>query len=88
MSAGGRGDISTKFIAEEFPDGFHPPAPKGRVRDVLAAVSASIDHLSNNRRRMITQQMHGEPVCFSDVRLVNLGGGDLLRVKVEGRDYQ
>ena len=81
------GDISTKFIAEEFPDGFHPPAPKGPVRDVLAAVSASIDHLSNNRRRMITQQMHGEPVCFSDVRLVNLGGGDLLRVKVEGRDY-
>ena len=81
------GDISTKFIAEEFPDGFHPPAPKGRACDVLAAVSASIDHLSNNRRRMITQQMHGEPVCFSDVRLVNLGGGDLLRVKVEGRDY-
>ncbi len=62
-------------------------APKGRVRDMLATVSASIDHLSNNRRRMITQQMHGEPVCFSDVRLVNLGGGDLLRVKVEGRDY-
>jgi len=81
------GDISTKFIAEEFPDGFHPPVPEGHVRDVLAAVSASIDHLSNNRRRMITQQMHGEPFCFSDVRLVNLGGGDLLRVKVEGRDY-
>ncbi|GFO83326.1 MAG: acetyl/propionyl-CoA carboxylase subunit alpha [Methyloceanibacter sp.] len=81
------GDISTKFIAEEFPDGFQAPVPEGRVRDVLAAVSASIDHLSNNRRRMITQQMHGKPVCFSDVRLVNLGGGDLLRVKVEGRDF-
>ncbi|ODR94479.1 acetyl/propionyl-CoA carboxylase subuit alpha [Methyloceanibacter stevinii] len=40
------GDISTKFIAEEFPDGFAPPVPEGRVRDVLAAVSASIDHLS------------------------------------------
>ena len=59
-----KGDISTKFIAEEFPDGFHPPVPEGRVRDVLAAVAASIDHLSNNRRRTITQQMQGEPVRF------------------------
>ncbi|WP_108683467.1 acetyl/propionyl/methylcrotonyl-CoA carboxylase subunit alpha [Methyloceanibacter sp. wino2] len=81
------GDISTKFIAEEFPDGFTPPVPEGRIRDVLAAVSASIDHLSNNRRRMITQQMHGEPVCFSGDRLVELGDGDLVRVRVEGRDF-
>jgi propionyl-CoA carboxylase alpha subunit len=80
------GDISTKFIEEEFPDGFHPPVPKGEVRDVLAAVAASIDHLSNNRRRMITQQMHGEPVRFSDVRMVELGE-ELVRVRVEGRDY-
>ncbi len=81
-----KGDISTKFIAEEFPDGFHPPVPEGRVRDVLAAVAASMDHLSNNRRRMITQQMHGEPVRFSAVRMVALGD-DLVRVSVEGRDY-
>ena len=81
------GDISTKFIAEEFPDGFSPPVPEGRVRDVLATVAATIDHLSNNRRRMITQQMHGEPVCFSQVRLVELGGGDLVRVQVQGRDF-
>jgi len=80
------GRLSTKFIAEEFPDGFHPPVPQGEVRDVLAAVAASIDHLSNNRRRMITQQMHGEPVRFSGVRLVELGE-DLVRVRVEGRDY-
>ena len=81
-----KGDISTKFIAEEFPDGFHPPVPEGRVRDVLTAVAASIDHLSNNRRRMITQQMHGEPVRFLAVRMVALGD-ELVRVSVEGRDY-
>jgi propionyl-CoA carboxylase alpha chain len=80
------GRLSTKFIAEEFPDGFHPPVPQGAVRDVLVAVAASIDHLSNNRRRMITHQMHGEPVRFSDVRLVELGG-EHVRVTVEGRDY-
>ncbi|MEM8644621.1 MAG: biotin/lipoyl-containing protein [Pseudomonadota bacterium] len=81
------GDISTKFIEEEFPGGFQPPVPEGRVRDVLAAAAASIDHLSNNRRRMITQQMQGEPVSFSDVRLVELGDGDIVRVTVEGRDF-
>jgi propionyl-CoA carboxylase alpha chain len=80
------GDFSTKFIAEEFPDGFHPPVPKGAVRDALAAVAASIDHLSNMRRRMITQQMQGETVRFCDVRLVEVGE-ELVRVGVEGRDY-
>jgi propionyl-CoA carboxylase alpha chain len=80
------GRLSTKFIAEEFPDGFHPPVPEGHVRDVLAAVAASIDYLSNNRRRMITQQMHGEPVRFSDSRVVELGG-ERIRLCVSGRDY-
>jgi len=80
------GQISTKFIAEEFPDGFQPPVPEGKVRDALVAVAASIDHLSNKRRRLITQQMHGEPVRFCEVRLVELGE-ELIRVSVEGRDY-
>ena len=80
------GEFSTRFIAEEFPDGFQPPVPKGGVRDALVAVAASIDHLSNQRRRLITQQMHGETVNFCDVRLVELGE-ELIRVKVEGRDY-
>ena len=80
------GNFSTKFSAEEFPDGFHPPVPKGAVRDALAAVAASIDHLSNMRRRMITQQMQGETVRFCDVRLVEVGE-ELVCVGVEGRDY-
>ncbi len=80
------GDISTKFIAEEFPDGFQPPVPEGAVRDELVAVAATIDHLSNQRRRMITQQMHGEPVKFSEVRVVELGE-ERIPVSVAGRDY-
>jgi propionyl-CoA carboxylase alpha chain len=68
------GRLSTKFIAEEFPDGFTPPVPKGPARDALVAVAASIDHLSNQRRRAITQQMHGEPVRFAERRIVELGG--------------
>jgi propionyl-CoA carboxylase alpha chain len=68
------GRLSTKFIAEEFPDGFKPPVPQGASRDALLAVAASIDHLSNQRRRSITQQMYGEPVRFAEIRVVELGG--------------
>ncbi|XSG82324.1 MAG: acetyl-CoA carboxylase biotin carboxylase subunit [Methyloligella sp. ZOD6] len=68
------GDISTKFIAEEYPDGFTAPLPEGEIRDVLISVAAAIDHLSNARRRNITQQMLGEPVTFAQERVVELGG--------------
>jgi propionyl-CoA carboxylase alpha chain len=77
------GRLSTKFIAEEFPEGFKPPKPVGQVRDTLAAVAAAIDHLSNARRRFITQQMHGEPVCFAETRIVELGE-ERVRVRVAG----
>jgi propionyl-CoA carboxylase alpha chain len=68
------GRLSTKFIAEEFPDGFKPPVPQGASRDALLAVAASIDHAGNQRRRSITQQMYGEPVRFAEIRIVELGG--------------
>jgi propionyl-CoA carboxylase alpha chain len=68
------GRLSTRFIAQEFPDGFAPPVPKGAVRDALVAVAAGIDHLSNLRRRAITQQMQGELVRFAEVRIVEFGG--------------
>ena len=77
------GRLSTKFIAEEFPEGFKPPTPEGDVRDVLVAVAASIDHLSNQRRRAITQQMHGEPVRFAETRIVELGE-ERVRITMEG----
>ena len=77
------GRLSTKFIAEEFLEGFQPPTPLGEVRDALIAVAASIDHLSNQRRRAITQQMQGEPVRFAVTRIVELGE-KLNRVNVEG----
>jgi propionyl-CoA carboxylase alpha chain len=77
------GRLSTRFIAEEFPKGFKPPKPRGHVRDVLVAVAAAMDHLSNQRRRAITQQMHGEPVRFAETRIVELGE-ERVRVTVAG----
>jgi len=77
------GRLSTKFIAEEFPGGFKPPLPTGVERDAIVAVAAAIDHMSNQRRRAITLQMHGEPVKFAEVRIVELAGA-AERVTVEG----
>ncbi len=68
------GKLSTGFIAEEYPDGFKPQEPQGEVFDVMVAVAAAIDHLGNQRRRQITQQMSGQPVFFLPDRVVDLGG--------------
>ena len=51
------GKLSTAFIAEEFPDGFHRQAPEGETARVLAAVAAAIDHVLGERKRQISGQM-------------------------------
>ncbi|MGI9411371.1 MAG: biotin/lipoyl-containing protein, partial [Hyphomicrobiaceae bacterium] len=77
------GELSTGFIAEEYPDGFARQSPAGETIDILAAVAASIDHLSNVRRREITDQMGGPEVRFGVDRIVRLG--DIWQdVHVEG----
>jgi propionyl-CoA carboxylase alpha chain len=68
-----KGDLSTGFIKEEFPDGFAPRGPEGKDLITLAAVAGAIDHLSNSRRRDITHQMSGQGVNFAKRRIVNIG---------------
>ena len=53
------GKLSTAFIAEEFPDGFHAHAPEGEPAQVLAAVAAAIDHVLGERKRRISGQLEG-----------------------------
>jgi propionyl-CoA carboxylase alpha chain len=67
------GRLSTGFIAEEFPGGFRSPSPQGRELMVFAAVAITIDHLTNARRRAITQQMGGPPVQFAKRRVAVIG---------------
>ena len=69
-----RGDLSTGFIAEEYPEGFAPRVAEGEVRDVLVCVAAAIDHLHNLRRRRISGQLPGAVgMKFHDRRVVKLG---------------
>ena len=68
-----KGELSTGFIAEEFPDGFTGAGGVQVVRDTLAAVAFAIDHVANARKRGISGQMGGKPVKFSANRVVRLG---------------
>jgi propionyl-CoA carboxylase alpha chain len=77
------GRLSTAFIREEFPNGFKPRSPAGDELETLAAVAAVIDHSSNVRRRLITQQMVGDPVRFARRRVVAIGSIS-SRLEVDG----
>src|SRR5260221_3946168 len=52
------GNLSTGFIAEEFPKGFAVRSPEGRIARRLAAVGAAIDHVLRGRKRRISGQMN------------------------------
>jgi propionyl-CoA carboxylase alpha subunit len=67
------GRLSTGFIAEEFPDGFHAQAPDGERAQVLAAVAAAMDHVLGERKRRISGQMASRPVMRESRRAVWLG---------------
>ncbi len=75
------GRLSTAFIAEEYPKGFHATAPKGDVAHVLAAVAAAIDHVLGERRRRNSGQ------GVERRRVVWLGDTDLaLRIVRDSED--
>jgi propionyl-CoA carboxylase alpha chain len=90
------GKLSTAFLAQEFPDGFHPIAPDGNTARVLAAVAAAIDHVLGERKRGISGQRSGRPVVRERRRAVRLGEreivldiareGEALAVRVAGED--
>lgn len=84
------GELSTGFIAEEYPDGFNARAPEGEEARILAGVAATMDHLNNARRREITQQMEGSSVAFAKRRVVKIANND-LEIEVSGQtpgEYQ
>jgi len=78
------GNLSTGFIAEEFPEGFHAQTPQGERAEVLAAVAAAIDHVYGERKRQISGQMNGRAVTREANRAVWLGDTEMrLEVKRE-----
>jgi propionyl-CoA carboxylase alpha chain len=66
------GELSTGFIAEEYPRGFTPLAPEGERAHLFASVAAAADHVINERKRAISGQMR-TAVRFARARSVMLG---------------
>jgi propionyl-CoA carboxylase alpha subunit len=64
------GNLSTGFIAEEFPKGFAARAPEGEIARRIAAVAAAIDHVLGERKRRISGQMIGRAVQRAGRRAV------------------
>lgn len=71
------GKLSTGFIAEEYPDGFHASLPEGETARKLAAVAAAMDHVLGERKRKISGQMIGRAVTREKRRLVKLDGSEV-----------
>lgn len=79
------GNLSTGFIAEEFPKGFAVRVPEGEVARRIAAVGAAIDHVLGERKRQISGQMGGRIVQRERRRAVWLDHQEiLLEVAREG----
>jgi propionyl-CoA carboxylase alpha chain len=72
------GRLSTGFIAEEYPEGFHPVAAQGAVAETIAAVAAAIDHVLGERKRRISGQLTGRPVTRERRRAVRLGEAEIM----------
>ncbi|MCG2630083.1 acetyl/propionyl/methylcrotonyl-CoA carboxylase subunit alpha [Bradyrhizobium sp. WYCCWR 13023] len=79
------GNLSTGFIAEEFPKGFSVRVPEGEVARRIAAVGAAIDHVLGERKRQISGQLGGRVVQRERRRAVWLDRQEIpLEVAREG----
>ena len=68
------GELSTGFVAQEYPSGFTPLAPEGELARVLASVAAAADHVMNERARAISGRIQtARAVRFARERTVMLG---------------
>jgi propionyl-CoA carboxylase alpha chain len=72
------GNLSTGFIAEEFPKGFAARRPEGEIARRLAAVAAAIDHVLGERKRQISGQMIGRAVTRQGRRAVWLDRDEII----------
>jgi propionyl-CoA carboxylase alpha chain len=71
------GPLSTGFIAEEFPEGFHGLKAEGEPLFVIAAVAATLDHIYGERKRRISGQLTGRAVTRAKDRVVCVGDAEL-----------
>jgi propionyl-CoA carboxylase alpha chain len=72
------GNLSTGFIAEEFPNGFAARPPEGEVARRIAAVATAIDTVVGDRKRQISGQLVGRAVVRASRRVVWLEREEII----------
>ncbi|MBO6726300.1 MAG: acetyl/propionyl/methylcrotonyl-CoA carboxylase subunit alpha [Rhizobiaceae bacterium] len=95
-----KGDLSTGFIAEEYPDGFQPAVPNDKEKAVLAAVATTAELQRRDRldrlggrlaphsglmKRDWVARIGGD---YLDVSVAECLAGGASEVKVDGGDAQ
>jgi propionyl-CoA carboxylase alpha chain len=75
------GDITTGFIAEEFPDGFEGAPADAQLIGDLAVIAGMVSVISDERACEISDQL-GPPPHFPCERIVKIGGAEhAVRIK-------
>ena len=69
------GELTTGFIAEEYPEGFHGAAASDELKRALAAIGGVIATADADRARRIDQQLDGDCYAPGDWT-VRIGGSD------------
>jgi propionyl-CoA carboxylase alpha chain len=78
------GALSTGFIAEEFPGGFHSVPAEHERAQVIAAVAAAIDHKLGARKRRISGQLESRRVTRAGIRSVWLDEREYVLEVIDG----
>ena len=76
-------NVTTGFIAEEYPDGFHGVAATPATRDAVTAVAAVITAVDAERAQLIDGQLNGHGAQYGSRWVVELGG-EQLDVAIDG----
>jgi len=82
------GRLSTGFIAEEFPDGFHPLVAEGETERRLVVAATLIDHTLNQRKRHISGQMRDPEHMRFELKRVVAMGKSRVEVEIEPRQAE
>ena len=76
-------NVTTGFIAEEYPDGFHGAAPDAATRDAIAAAAAVVHAIEAERAQLIDGQLSGSGAEYGEAWVVVLAS-EYIPVSVSG----
>ena len=90
--------VTTAFIAEEYPDGFHGAPADAATTDALIAAAAVMNAVEVERAQLIDGQLNGHGAAFGEDWVVRIGHanhavgvlatGDAFELLIDGRELR